>query len=69
MSKALTRIYQVVNLDRPDRAIKTRLTREACEKWLEEDSDYSDYMGSLNLTIQEVWTNKSKDDIKKLASK
>lgn len=69
MSTGLTRIYQVVNLERPDRAIKTRLTREACEKWLENDADYSDYMGSLNLTIQEVWTNKSKDDIKKLVSK
>ena len=66
---ALTRIYQVVNVDRPDRVIKTRLTREACEKWLEEESDYSDYMGSLTLTIQEVWTNKSAADIKKLVSK
>lgn len=66
---ALTRIFQVVNLERPDRIIKTRLTREQCEKWLEEDSDYSDYMGSLALTIQEVWTNKSASDIKKLIDK
>ena len=66
---ALTKLVQVVQIDRDDKVWKTFRTHEDCEKWLnskETARDLSDYMSTLTLSTRTIWTNMSEKDIKKL---
>lgn len=66
---ALTKLFQVVQVDKTVDVWKTFRTQEECEGWLnskETAHDLSDYMSNLTLTIRPIWTNMSKKDIEKL---
>lgn len=62
----LTKLYQVVGVDRtPNTVFATKHSEEECVEYLNSDR-FSDYMGSLTLTIRPIWTNANKKKIKEM---
>ena len=64
----LTKLFEVVEIDRFEKVVRTFRTDEECQQFLA-SADYSDMMSDIKLYIRPIWTNMSVHEIERLLKK